>query len=61
MQREIYYGNLKEDEYMTLDEILSNKKKNTIIKDITTQKGEIFADDLICVNNLVDSKKNIKK
>ena len=57
----LYFVKLKDHEYVELDELLVNKNKKTIIKDYATKKGEIFVDDLVLINKLVDSKIRTKK
>ena len=46
----------KDNEYMWLEELLSNKKKKQTFKSTATKKGEIFVGDLVLVNDLVESK-----
>ena len=61
LEKGIYVIKINENEYMRLEELFSNKKKKTTIKNTATKKGDIFIDDLILVNELVESLENTKK
>lgn len=56
----VYFIKLKDNEYIRLEELLSNKKKKEILKDYATKKGQIFAGNLVLVNDLVESQSYIK-
>lgn len=56
----VYLVKIKDREYIELDELLSSKRKKTVLKDFATKKGEIFVGDLVLVNDLVVSN-NRKK
>ena len=56
IQEGLYFIKIKDNEYMGLEELLSNKKKKQTFKSTATKKGEIFVGDLVLVNDLVESK-----
>ena len=60
IQEGLYFVKVKDNEYIWLDELLSNKKKKQTIKSAATKKGEIFVGDLVLVNDLVESKIKVK-
>jgi len=60
IQEGLYFVKVKENEYIWLDELLSNKKKKQTFKSAATKKGEIFVGDLVLVNDLVESKIKVK-
>lgn len=55
----VYFIKLKDNEYIRLDELMSNKKKKEFLKDYATEKGQIFVSNLVLVNELVET--NIHK
>lgn len=61
IEKGIYLIKLNENEYIRLEELLSNKKKKEILKTTASKRGEIFVDDLELVNDLVESKKLNKR
>ena len=56
IQEGLYFIKLNDNEYIWLDELLSNKKKKKTFKNTATKKGEIFVGDLVLINDLVESK-----
>jgi len=58
IQEGLYFVKIKDNEYICIEELLSNKKKKQTFKSNATKKGEIFVGDLVLVNDLVES--NIK-
>lgn len=56
----LYFVKIKDDKYICLDELLSNKTKKQMFKAIATKKGELFVSDLVLVNDLVKSKTKSK-
>ena len=60
IQEGLYFVKVKDNEYLWLDELLSNKKKKQTFKSTPTKKREIFVGDLVLVNNLVESKEKTK-
>ena len=56
----LYFVKIKDDKYIWLDELLSNKKKKQTFKSSAIKKGEIFAGDLVLVNDLIESKLKTK-
>ena len=58
IQEGLYFVKIKDNEYICIEELLSNKKKKQTFKCTATKKGEIFVGDLVLVNDLV--KSNIK-
>ena len=56
IQEGLCFIKIKDNEYMWLEELLSNKKKKQTFKSTATKKGEIFVGDLVLVNDLVESK-----
>ena len=60
IQEGLYFVKVKENEYIWLDELLSNKKKKQTFKSAATKKGEIFVGDLVLVNDLVELKIKLK-
>lgn len=57
----VYLIKLKENEYIRLEELLDNKKKKEKLKDFATKVGQIYVDDLVLVNDLIDSNNQNKK
>lgn len=57
----VYFVKIRDNEYVELDELLSNKKKKQVIKDFATNKGEIFVGDLVLVNDVIESRLQTKK
>ena len=52
----LYFVKIKDDEYILVEELLSNKKKKQTFKSTASKKGEIFVGDLILVNDLIQTK-----
>ena len=60
IQEGLYFIKIKDNEYMWLEELLSNKKKKQTFKSTATKRGEIFVGDLVLVNDLVETKVKTK-
>ena len=56
----LYIVKVKDNEYISLEELLSNKEKKKTYKTYATKRGEFFVDDLVSVNDLVESYKKTK-
>jgi len=56
----LYFIKIKDNEYIWLEELLSNKKKKQTFKSTATKKGEVFVGDLVLVNDLLESKVKTK-
>ena len=56
IQEGLYFIKIKDNEYIWLEELLSNKKKKQTFKSTATKKGEVFVGDLVLVNDLFESK-----
>jgi len=60
IQEGLYFIKIKDNEYIWLEELLSNKKKKQTFKSTATKKGEVFVGDLVLVNDLVELKLKTK-
>lgn len=56
----IYLIKLSDNEYIRLEELLSDKSEKEILKDYATEKGQIFVSNLVLVNDLIESKSHKK-
>ena len=61
IQEGLYFIKIKDNEYIWIEELLSNKKKKQTFKSTATKKGEVFVGDLVLVNDLVESRTSTKK
>lgn len=57
----VYLIKLSDNEYIRLEELLTNKKKKEKFKDFATKVGKIYVDDLELVNDLIETKKLNKR
>lgn len=57
----VYLIKIKDNKYIRLEELLSNKKKKEIFLDFATKNEDYYVDDLVLVNDLIGTKIKSKK